>query len=87
MRILPFFLAFLILISLLGVVAARQTNRDLFIALQGVQNQRFKVETQWGQLQLEQSTLSAHGRIDEIARDKLHMRMPPVNGILVVRQP
>ncbi|MEK8088912.1 cell division protein FtsL [Thermithiobacillus plumbiphilus] len=87
MRALPFLLAGLILVSLIGLVAVRQTSRDLFINLQSAQHQRFKMETQWGQLQLEQSTLAAHGRIDEIARDKLQMRMPPVNGILVVRQP
>lgn len=87
MRLSTILLALLVLVSLLGVVAARQTSRDLFIALQDAQNQHFKLDTAWGQLQLEQSTLAAHGRVETIAREKLGMTMPPVNGILVVRQP
>ena len=87
MRFSTMLLACLVLLSLLGVVAARQASRDLFVALQQAQNQHVDLDTEWGRLQLEQSTLAAHGRVDAIARDKLGMSMPTANDILVLRQP
>lgn len=81
------FLMLLVLASLLGIVAARQSSRDLFIAMQNEQNKKIRLNTEWGQLELEQSTLAAHGRVEAIARDKLGMTMPAMNDVLVVRQP
>lgn len=87
MRLSSVVLALLILLSLLGIVAARQASRELFIALQQAQSLHFKLDTEWGQLQLEQSTLAAHGRIDALARERLGMAAPAVNGIVVIRRP
>ena len=80
-------LALLILLSLLAIVATRQASRELFIALQTAQNQHFKLDIEWGQLQLEQSTLAAHGRIDALAQERLSMAAPAVNEVIVIRRP
>lgn len=86
MRVGSVVLALLILLSLLGIVATRQASRELFIALQTAQSQHFKLDIEWGQLQLEQSTLAAHGRIDALAQER-GMVAAAVNGVVVIRRP
>ena len=85
MRFSTLLLALFILFSLLAIVATRQASRELFIALQGAQSQHFKLDTEWGQLQLEQSTLAAHGRVDEIAHRRLGMTTPAANDVVMLR--
>lgn len=80
-------LAFLILCSLLGIVAARESSRALFIHLQKAQTERFHLENQWGQLQLEQATLGSNARVGQIARDRLGLEVPRNSQIVMVREP
>jgi len=41
---------------------------------------------EWGQLQLEQSTWAAHGRVEKLARERLGLSAP-VQGQMVVLEP
>ena len=42
------------------------------------------LDVEWGQLQLEQSTLAAHVRVAAVARDKLRMKPPAPGQIIAV---
>jgi cell division protein FtsL len=65
-----------VFVSALLVVMTRYQSRVLFIELQQLQQQRDKLNENWGQLQLELSTLAQPQRIETAAREKLQMRAP-----------
>ena len=74
-----------VILSSLAVVYATHTSRELFAELQDVQEIRDQLDVEWGQLLLEQSAWSNNNRIESVARDKLHMIVPPPGKIIVVR--
>lgn len=74
----------LVVSSSLGVVAAQHQARKLYSELEREQVRARGLEVEWGQLQLEQSTWAAHGRVEKLARDKLGMRLPVPGQVLVV---
>ena len=78
------FLLSLVVISALGVVAAQHQSRQIFSELERQQARARALEVEWGQLQLEQSTLAAHVRIERLARDTLGLRMPQPGQMIVV---
>lgn len=84
-RLLVLVLLAAVLSSALTVVWSVHRNRKLFIELQELHQTRDKLDVEWGQLQLEQSAWSTHGRIEQIAREQLHMRRPRPAEIVVVR--
>lgn len=65
----------LVMCSLLLVNSQYQARR-LFIELERAQLRQRELETEWDQLQYEQSTLAKHSRIDAIARTSLNMSVP-----------
>jgi cell division protein FtsL len=73
-----------VLITALGVVYTQFTSRQMFMEMQSLREQQDELFTQFGQLQLEQSTWSTHGRIEEVARDKLMMRIPRIGDVKMV---
>jgi cell division protein FtsL len=70
-------LTFLLLAGLvlcaLSLVNAQYQSRELFIALERAQAEAGQLELEWSQLQLDQSRLGLHARIDAMARRELHM--------------
>jgi cell division protein FtsL len=69
-------LALLVLASALAVVYTQHLERERFAELERLKAQQARLETQWGRLQLEQSTWATHGRIERIAREELGLRLP-----------
>jgi cell division protein FtsL len=72
------------LVSLLMVCALLLVNsqfqaRRLFIALESSQLRQKELETEWSQLQLAQSNLAKHERVDALARTSLGMSSPGTN--------
>lgn len=55
---------------------AKHQSRKLFIELQTLEAERDDMNVEWGQLQLEQSTHTTHGKVEEAARKRLGMRIP-----------
>ena len=82
---LKLFLAISVLVSATGVVYAKHESRQLFIELQSLQEARDKLNVRWGRLQLEQSTWATHGRIEDIAREKLGMKLPRAAAVVIVK--
>jgi cell division protein FtsL len=82
-----FFLLLLtsVFFSAVEVVIHRHGNRQLFLTLQELQSQRSDLDQEWGQLLLEQGTWGAHGRIEDVARNKLDMTLPNVQNTFRVR--
>ena len=84
-RVLFVFLIFGVFISAMEVVLHRHETRKLFSALQELQAEHNELDREWGQLLLEQGTWGTHGRIEDIARDKLNMTLPDVEQVYRVR--
>jgi cell division protein FtsL len=71
----------------LFVVSARHQARKLFVGLQAEQARARALDVEWGQLQLEISTWLMHNRVEEVARDRLHMAVPGAGRIYVLKSP
>jgi cell division protein FtsL len=74
----------IVVICALSVVTSQHQARKLFVELQKEQDLAKQLETEWGQLQLEQSTWAMHARIEKIASGKLMMSAPPAARVQVV---
>lgn len=68
----------------LSAVAANHRARKLFTDLEASQKRMRDLDIEWGQLQLEQSTLAAHARVERAAREKLGMKPPAPGQIIAV---
>ncbi|HEC20762.1 MAG TPA: cell division protein FtsL [Gammaproteobacteria bacterium] len=75
-----------VLASALGVIEAKHQSRKRFVALQALEKVRDDMNVEWGQLQLEQGAWATHSRVERIAREKLHMVMPKMEEIVIVKQ-
>lgn len=73
-----------VVLSAVAVVYSKHQSRKLFVELQTLYQKIDELDIEWGRLQLEQSTWSSHGRIEEIARKKLNMTLPKANDILYI---
>ena len=60
----------------LGVVYSQHRARALFVEYRELEREQAELDTQWGRLELEQSTWATHGRIERLARERLNMRLP-----------
>jgi cell division protein FtsL len=76
-------LAVLVLCAL-SLVTSRHQARKLFVELEREQARARAYETEFGQLQLEQSTWAMPVRIEKIAREQLRMQLPGPGRIEVV---
>ena len=77
-------LLLILLVCALSVVASNHRARKVFSELETGQKRMRDLDVEWGQLQLEQSTLAAHVRIERSAREKLGMKPPGPAQIISV---
>jgi cell division protein FtsL len=68
-----------------GVVYSKHKGRELFIELQMLGNERDSMDVEWGQLQLEQSTLTTQGQVELAARDQLGMVTLSADNMVIVK--
>lgn len=71
--------------SALGVVHTRHEARKAFIELQDLYAQRDALDIDWDRLLIEQSTWATHARIEQLARERLEMRVPDPAEIVILR--
>ena len=71
--------------SAIGVVFMRHRHRQTFVELSRVERARDELNIEFGRLQLEQATWAQANRIDQVARQKLGMKFPESDDIVVVR--
>jgi len=62
-----------VIASSIGVVYAKHQGRKLFVELQLLGGERDDMDIEWGQLQLEQGTLTTQGQVESAARERLGM--------------
>jgi cell division protein FtsL len=78
-------LLFVVLIMVaIGVIAAQDKSRKLYFELEQLETMANTFQTEYGQLQLEQSTWAMHSRLEEYAQDKLNMQVPDIKRIQVI---
>jgi cell division protein FtsL len=68
----------------LSLVTSRHQSRKLFVELEREQARARAFDTEYGQLQLEQSTWAMPARVEKIAREQLHMTLPPPGRVEIV---
>jgi len=81
---LNIFLTFVLVVCALGVVTSQHKSRKFFMMLENEREIAQQVEVEWGRLQLEQSTLVMHGRIEQIAREQLNMMVPDATKVQII---
>lgn len=69
-----------------GVVYSKYLSRSHFVKLQGLREERGRVETRWVRLQLEQGSLVTYSKLEVDARKRLGMRIPRADEVVVLRQ-
>jgi cell division protein FtsL len=74
-----------VVVSAVAVVYSKHSGRELFIELQGLANERDSMDVEWGQLQLEQSTLTTQGRVEPRARGQLGMVNLAADNVVIVK--
>jgi cell division protein FtsL len=74
-------------VSALAVIELRHRNRVAFAELQALQATRDAIDTEWGQLLLEQGAWAEHRRVEELARARLGMTLPAQPQVVVVYAP
>lgn len=77
----------LVFASAFACIYLADYNRRLLIQAQQLSLQQQALTTLHDQLLLEQSTLTTQARIEAIANQKLHMRLPNPNAIVIIQLP
>ncbi len=70
----------------MGLVYTKHESRKLFVELESLTNERDELNIEWGQLQIEQSTWATHGRIEQVASDKLSLVRPDPDDVYVIER-
>jgi len=66
----------LLIVCALSLVTSRHQSRQRFIELDRAHATARNFETEYGQLQLEQSTWGMPARVEKVARETLRMQLP-----------
>lgn len=74
-----------VVICALSVVTSQHKARKLLNELQNEKEHAQQMDVEWGQLQLEQSTLATSARIEIIAARQLQMHFPKNGQIRYIR--
>lgn len=76
-----------VIASAIAVVKSRQESRRLFIELSRLEHERDELNTEYGQLQLEQATLTDSSRLEQVASTQMNMIYPgPAETVVIRRQ-
>jgi cell division protein FtsL len=75
----------IVVLCALSVVTSQHKARKLYVSLQQEKESAQKIEVEWGQLQLEQSTLATLARIEKIATQRLQMQLPNDGQVQYIR--
>ena len=70
--------------SALAVVYTKHQSRQLFAQLQSLQRQADELHVEWTQLLLEQGAWATNARVERIGREKLNMRSPTSQDMVVI---
>lgn len=74
-----------VLATAVAVVAVKHQSRRTFVESQELLRTRDRLNVEWNMLQLEQAAWATHGRIEQVAREKLDMRIPRRDDVVILR--
>ncbi|MDD5579104.1 MAG: cell division protein FtsL [Methylobacter sp.] len=74
-----------LLISALAVIYSKYYSRLLFIQIQEQERALDQYEVEWGQLQLELTTLTEENRVELVARKSLKLIVPLREKIIYIK--
>lgn len=74
-----------LLVSAMLVIYYKYETRALFIDLQKLERDLDSTEIEWGQLQLELTTLTEQNRIEQFANSKLKLVVPLRDKIIYIK--
>jgi cell division protein FtsL len=77
-------LLLLLIASATGLVTSQHQARKLFAELEREQQITKQIETEWSQLQIEQSTWGMPSRIEKIAVSRLRMTAPKADHVNMI---
>lgn len=88
MSVMLVILAALNVCSAVAVIYTKHLSRERYAEMSNSQQLIDELEVQWSQLQIEESTFSAHGLVESSARDRLGMVLPGHDAtIMIARNP
>lgn len=73
------------LASAIGVITTSHLTRDQYARLQELEREQQQLQTEWGQLLLEESAWASPARIERLAQQRLEMRLPDIDEVEVIR--
>lgn len=71
--------------SALAVIYCKNYSRSIFIEIERHERSLDQYEVEWGQMQLELSTLAEQNRVELIARKRLKLVMPSRESIVYIK--
>jgi len=78
-------LILVLLVSALTVIYSKYQSRLIFIEIQKQERALDQYEVEWGQLQLELTTLAEQNRVEQVAREQLKLVMPLREKIIYIK--
>jgi cell division protein FtsL len=78
-------LILVMLISALGVIYSKYHSRVIFSEIQKQERALDQYEVEWGQLQLELTTLAEQNRVEQVAKEQLKLVMPLREKIIYIK--
>ncbi|QEA40190.1 cell division protein FtsL [Pistricoccus aurantiacus] len=78
-------LTLLTLASAVAVISASHLTRVQYARLQQLEREQDQLQTEWGQLLLEESAWSTPSRVERVASERLDMRLPDVEQVEVIQ--
>lgn len=78
-------LILVMLVSALAVIYSKYHSRLIFIEIQKQERALDQYEVEWGQLQLELTTLAEQNRVEQVARGQLKLVMPLREKIIYIK--
>jgi cell division protein FtsL len=75
----------MLMMSALAVIYSKNYSRSIFIEIERHERALDQYEVEWGQMQLELSTLAEQNRVEQIAKERLKLVMPPRESIVYIK--
>lgn len=74
-----------LMLSALGVIYFKNNSRSIFIEIERNERALDQYEVEWGQMQLELTTLAEQNRVEAIAKERLKLVMPPRESVIYIK--
>jgi cell division protein FtsL len=75
-----------VMASAVAMVMVKHQARRLFVESQELVRERDRLNVEWGMLQLEEGAWATHSRIERLARERLQMRIPQRDEVIILKQ-